>query len=281
MKAVFAGCARDCAAALPRVLEKIDALAAHFGETACVFVENGSRDATRALLERHGAGRARFILPQARHIGELPRRGQRLEAARNLIVETLRKTPGLRDFDFLVLLDLDDANAQPQPIEGFERALGYLREAPERAAGFANQRGLYYDMWALRQPRLCPGDVWEEVFDYARSRGVSDEEAFAETFDKRLFWIPVEDPPLEVDSAFGGMGIYRMPFVLNNPNPYVGVKEKALDDGTVVHWEQCEHVHFNAGIRAQGGKLCILPWLVNARNEGIRFDPSAFRQLVF
>jgi len=280
MKAVFAGCARDCAEALPRVLEKIEAMAAHFEAAAYVVVENGSSDGTRKLLERFGAGRPRFSLLDAALLDDLPRRGQRLEMARNAIVEALRASSVLRGYDLMIAIDMDDANAQPQPLEGFSRSLDYLRAEAQCAAVFANQRGLYCDMWALRHPKLCPGDVWEEVSEYARARGLSDEDAFAATFDKRLFWIPVEDPPLEVDSAFGGLGIYKMPFVIGNPNPYVGTRVK-VDGGRLVRWEHCEHVHFHAGIRAQGGRLRILPWLINGANEGITFNPSAFRRLVY
>ena len=46
-RAVFAGCARNCAEAIPYVLNNVSRIAGLFAESAFVFVENDSRDATK------------------------------------------------------------------------------------------------------------------------------------------------------------------------------------------------------------------------------------------
>ena len=89
--------------------------------------------------------------------------------------------------------------------------------------------------------------------------------------------------PIEVNSAFGGLGIYKLNFILNNPNPYLGSKVKILEISPQINFckvQICEHVHFHQGIRALGGKLVILPELINGINKAT-VNPSFFRSLNF
>ena len=90
---------------------------------------------------------------------------------------------------------------------------------------------------------------------------------------------------LEVDSAFGGFGIYKLSYALNSKNPYLGSQVKVLTDENsqvnIFRWEVCEHVQFNIGIRNIGGRLFIKPDLINSTNSGMEFPPSAFRNFIF
>jgi hypothetical protein len=76
-----------------------------------------------------------------------------------------------------------------------------------------------------------------------------------------------------------------MEYVLNNPNPYLGSKTKIvpLDDGMPCYakWQMCEHVHFHAGIKSQGGEMFIYPSLINGINYGSTYPPSVFREMLF
>jgi glycosyltransferase involved in cell wall biosynthesis len=284
-RAVFAGCARDCAAHLPAVLRNIERMAGLFAESFFVFVENDSRDNTKALLSAWGADKPNFffIPMDGLHQAE-PVRTRRLEFARNVYTQLIRSSD-LARFDYVVMLDLDEVNAEELDLDAFRRALRFLQETPDAAAAFANQRGTYYDMWALRHREVCPADVWEEVYDHAMRKEVTDERAYRETFAKRIFSLAEDGDPMEVDSAFGGLGIYRMKYVINNPNPYLGHKVKAVDRGATLQfsrWQTCEHVHFNRGIRSLGGRLFVLPWLVNRETgTGLEFPASACRSMLF
>ena len=180
---------------------------------------------------------------------------------------------------------MDEVNSHQIDIKNFSNSLSFLNDSTSRAAAFANQQGGYYDLWALRSNELCPVDVWQEVLDYAHAHKVSDEEAFSKTFAKRIVNLESYKEPIEVDSAFGGLGIYKMKFILDNVNPYLGSKIKVLrnDDEQlqVLRTQICEHVHFHDGIRAQGGSLFIFPSLINNILHKIAFDPSSFRSLIF
>jgi hypothetical protein len=282
---IIAGCARDCGRWLPAVLANIDRLSRLFAETAVVIVENDSRDDTKDQLLRWGRGRRNFHLLQLDGLGNERQRGLRLEIARNAYIAAIRGRKTLNTHDYLCVLDFDEVNERPITVEGIEEGLALLRSG-EAAGVFANQLGSYYDLWTLRHPTLCPGDAWEEVLDYALEHKVSDEIAFARTFGRHVLELPPDTPPLEVESAFGGFGIYAMSYVMRNPNPYLGSRVKLLPGQPggrlqIARWQQCEHVHFNAGIRHLGGRLLIVPAMINADATGINFPAGAYRQFLF
>lgn len=281
---VFAGCARNCSAFIPAVRRNVERMAGLFRDSAVVIFENDSDDATKQLLHEWKATCSNVNLLLMDGICKIePVRTRRLEFARNTLIEYVRSRH-LAAFDLLILIDLDDVNARELDLGQFERALEFIRNTPHAAAVFANQLGTYYDMWALRHPTRCPGDVWEAVFDEVMAKGCTDEEAFASRFECRIPSLDPHSDALEVDSAFGGLGIYRLDFVVPNPNPYLGYKVKLVDrDGSpnLVRWQTCEHVHFHRGLRSLGGKLFILPWLINGDTGAMKFPPSAWRSMLF
>jgi glycosyltransferase involved in cell wall biosynthesis len=282
---IFAGCARDCAQWLPAVLANIDRLSTLFAETAIVIVENDSTDGTPERLRQWGRNRRNFHLLQLDGLGAEPARTVRLEIARNAYIAAIGGRSHLAKFDYLCVVDLDEVNARPIDPAGVAEGLARLR-SDEAAGVFANQLGAYYDLWALRHATHAPGDVWEEVLDYALTHKVSDEVAFAKTFGRRRFSIPPDSAPVEVASAFGGFGIYKLSHVLRNPNPYLGSRVKLLPGGSpgqirIARWQQCEHVHFHAGIGHLGGKLLIIPAMINLDATGVAFPPGAYRSLLF
>lgn len=268
-KILFIGLAQNCAQHLPTVLRNIENMATLAAESAFLFLENDSTDNTKAILNGWGTGRPNFTLLNFDGLNGVAVRTVKLEILRNAYVECLRTYKNLKDFDLVVLIDMDDVGTWPIDLIEMAKAIHYLQADPQRAAIFANQIGSYYDVWALRHKEFCPGDAWEEVIDYKASHPTAtDEEAFNQTFKKRIHTFPPTAEPFEVDSAFGGLGIYRMSYILKNPNPYLGSKIKSLPTPNgifkVSRRQFCEHVHFHAGIRTLGGKLFIWPALINA-----------------
>src|SRR6185312_8476922 len=242
--AVIVGLARDCARDLPAALRNLATMAACFPRAAFIFAENDSVDGTAALLRDFAAGRSDTrILTFAGLDKRLPQRTRRLAFLRNQCLAAIRS------------------------------------DARLRASVFANCRGPYYDLWALRHETLCPGDVWEEAFDYALAHGGDDDAAYAATVARRVTTIAPEDPPLAVASAFGGLGIYKLRAVQDAA--YKGFKTKEIvQDGKrrAIKWQVCEHVAFNAAIGAHGGRLFVLPFLISRRTDGIDFVKSFYRQ---
>ena len=177
------------------------------------FVENDYRDQTKDGGFSSWCGRT----PNARLISLDGLRGGRSLAARRYIPQPIpfpRADSEFRDFDFLIALDCDEVNAAPIDLGAVERAIAFLSGDADCAGVFGNSDGLYYDLWALRHPTLCPGDIWEEVCDYALGHGVTDDEAFAQTFAKRLFSVPRDAPPLEVE-----FGVRRVGYLQGAQHP--------------------------------------------------------------
>jgi len=283
-RALFVGCAKDCAKTLPGVLLNIDRMSKLFGETAFVFVENDSRDSTKQQLQLWCRSK-----PSPSHLLSLDGlaaacsiRTVRLETARNCYLSMIRSR--FCHYDFVFVLDCDDVNTAEIDLDAVRYAIDFLRQGTNYAGVFANSGKFYYDLWALRHAERCPADVWEEACDYVFRHRVSDDEAFDQTFSKRIFSLQADAPPLEVDSAFGGFAIYKVTSVLRNKRRFLGHKRKVIPapHGSIeVGWQCCEHVPFNAGFRELGERLFILPYLINHKEPSRNFHPSAWRTLAF
>jgi FkbM family methyltransferase len=249
-KAVFAGPARNCAQYLPGVLRNLELLAREFGETFTIIVENDSTDSTKSILKSWTEGRRARLIEMDGLAERVPNITERLAVARNRYLQEIRES-SLKDFDYLVMLDMDYPNSQMISMQGFSKAIGMLENDEGIAGVFANQVPLYYDVWALRHETLSPDDCWTRVESDKALLG-HDEAVRKHVYARQIFIHP-EGDPIEVDSAFGGLAIYRMSDALNGT--YAGLSQ----DGV----EICEHVDFNLGIRRTGKRLYILSAMLN------------------
>ncbi|MFO1159202.1 MAG: hypothetical protein U1E60_10225 [Reyranellaceae bacterium] len=248
-RAVFLGAARDCAAHLPAVLENLDRFAAAYDEAFFLFLVSDCIDDTAAILQKWLAdGRPGRVLDMGAVAPALPKRTERLAHVRNAGLDEIGRL-GRQDRDHLVIADLDDVLAAPVATDGFIAAVQWLAGDPSRAGVLANALPRYYDVWALRHDRWCPHDVWHSI--WGRPDGQSFEAAkFREVFVRQIA-LPATLPPIEVLSAFGGLGVYRMPFALGAR--YCGIDAEGR--------EVSEHVAFNTAIGRAGGRLHIFPAL--------------------
>lgn len=262
-KAVFIGAARDCAIHLPGVLRNLERLAALYDEAAFVFVVSDCADDSRAILERWLDGRRGRLIDLGALEPRLPRRTERIAHARNAALDEVRRH--WTGHHHLVVADLDDVTAAPIAVDAFAAAARWLDGKPERAGVLANARPRYYDVWALRHEQWCPDDCWHPI--WGRSADETFEAAkFREVF-KRQIAIPPQVAPIAVRSAFGGLGIYRLPV------PY-DAYYRGLD---AAGRDVSEHVAFNDALIRAGGQLHIFPALqVNAPRQHL-YQPSAFR----
>ena len=279
-KAIFAGCVRNCERWLPKVLTNIEKYSSYFLKSHFIFIENDSTDNTKEILEKWYKNRNCSSINMD-GLKNIPKRGLRLEAARNTYLKIIKDSNSLKKYDYLIVMDLDDASIFEIEKKNILKSIEFLNSDKSIAGVFSNQRGMYYDMWTLRHKTICPVDVWEEILDYKIKNKVTDEIAYECTLKKRKFNLDENNSPLEVDSAFGGFGIYKMDYVLKNQKPYIGSKTKKIDKNHTIKWQVCEHVQFNMGIKDLGGKLYILPYLINGENKGGEFRPSTYRYFIF
>ncbi len=248
---IFAGCVRDCAPYLPQVLANCARLAATTEKAFFLFAENDLTDATKAILANWCEGRinARILCFDGLH-RRLSKRTERIAFLRNQILKSIREQ-GLTDYDTLCVLDFDEVNAGVIAPEGFAAAMEFLLSAPENAGVFAVSDPIYYDIYALRHEHWSPGDCWKAIRAAPADRRA---EVFQTLVCDRQVPVAETAAPIAVDSAFGGLGLYRLAYALNAS--YVGLDA----DGE----ETCEHVSFNADIARRGGKLYIFPRLRNS-----------------
>ncbi len=280
--AVFVGCISDCEPFLPGDLSNLGSLSRQFRQSATVMIENDSRDRTKDVLNDWGRGQDRFHLESLDGLDAQVRpRTARLAIARNRYLDIVRNSD-LRDFDYLIVMDLDNVGQTQVDAGAFLEAISFLNSDPSHAGVFANQESFYYDLWALRHAELCPSDIWMDILAHAMTHGASDEEAFDRVFRPRVFSLPKEAAPIAVDSAFGGLGIYKMPAALEGA--YRGEREVRVtpyDSAELTMTVQlCEHVPFNRRITKGGGRLFIVPSLINYTTPHMDYPPSDCRTIV-
>lgn len=177
----------------------------------------------------------RHLLTEDYDIAKYPRT-VRLARERNICLDVCKKI----NSKYNIVLDFDDV------IRKLEVApfLTIFGQTYEWDALFANQRGLYYDLWALRTYdnwmsyncwEAADWLPWEVVFGAKCRRSVPKEKV------------------IPVISAFGGLAIYKQASLAGCF--YYGYKN---------HRECCEHVHLHKQmINNHHKKLFILGSLIN------------------
>ena len=240
---VFLGLARDCAPYLPRLLGWIEDFAAGLEDWAYVFLENDSHDDTASLLRAFDEKHRRGIVETLPALEQkLKLRTERLAWLRNRALDHVWNDPRLSALPFALILDMDEMIG----VFPKHRLQQHIADWPaSHAALFANRTRCYYDVWALRHAERSPDDCWARV----RQRPRWMPEFVAVYLFVRMRQKPW--PPgarfIEVESAFGGLGLYRLALI-------EGCRYRGLDgEGR----EVCEHVAFHRQIRAKGLKLAI------------------------
>ena len=117
----------------------------------------------------------------------------------------------------------------------------------------ANQSGPYYDIWALRHELWSPNDCWES-HRFFRQYMKSPEKALFTSLHSRMITISQNSRWIEVDSAFGGMAIYKKNVFIH------GIYSGLNDSGLPI----CEHVPFHNKIKENNYKIFINPKFINS-----------------
>ena len=285
---IILGCAQNCGQYIHGVFQNIQRLSLHFPNTHTLILENDSTDDTISQIRLHS-----HLLNQvtARSFSglnnQIPAKTERLAHLRNGAMQWLHQNHTSTENTLVLMLDLDEVNATPWPIPSWLNALEWFLSKPDAAGLFANQQGPYYDLWALRHPKRCPVDVWQEVLNlHLRQPTLSDEELIKHAYQPWQFQISSSGPPEEVDSAFGGIGFYKLSWLQQTHQPYSGLISLWLEHpehgSKLVRWQVAEHVSFHAGLRKAGASLWIHPALINwatASLPALRPNPRGWRHL--
>jgi hypothetical protein len=257
-RVLIAGVARNCGASILATISALEKATAGFNSREFLIIESDSTDETPetlAALEASGRIACRLL---GNLSAQFPLRTERIAHCRNQIVADVRNRAG-ENVDFVIMADMDGVNSHVTraAIED-----GWCREEPWDVLT-ANQSGFYYDIWALRHPHWSPNDCWEAARELKPSFGRRIARQLAVT--SKQVPICAGANLIEVESAFGGLAIYRAEAF--SAGTYAGAKS----DGQ----ELCEHVPFHAELRARGFRIFINPALLNATQYEHLGDPLA------
>jgi len=213
-----------------------------------LIIESDSSDATLKKLAQLKSEHNSFDYISLGNLSDtLTKRTERIAFCRNKVIDVLLSNPHYSQVSYVAVADLDSVNAK-LTREGIRSCWD---AAVDWGAMTANQTDEYYDIWALRHDYWNADDCWLQRKELERFTSP----LFAENLSilsKKIHISPIT-PPIEVDSAFGGLAIYKRDAFVSSR--YVGLRE----DGS----EICEHVPFHRQMKENGFSLFINPRMIN------------------
>lgn len=241
------GLARDVAKFIPRELNRIEkGMNEIFEKVNFLIIESDSKDKTEKVLEGIKKERNNFSYKSLGTIESIfPNRIQRLAFCRNVYVKEIRENKLYKDVDFVAIVDFDIKNNRLRLNE-----LKNLINNHSWDAIFANQTGRYYDIYALRKKGWVENDCFDDYKKFSMSMSSQDAKELA--IWSKMRKIGVNSPLLPVDSAFGGLGVYRK-------NVFINFDYSLTNEN--IH--ESEHVSLHKKITDSNGLLFIVPNMTN------------------
>lgn len=246
---IVVGMARNCAGHLESDIARLALALVGARSVRWLVIESDSTDATGAKLQQIAQSRPGFHFKSLGRLADrMPSRPIRIAHCRNAALAEIRTNPAFADADYVIMADLDGVNLL---INADAIASCWRSHVWDMVA--ANQLAPYYDVWALRHPLWSPNDCWQQ-YRYFTERGMAQQAALFACVYSRMLMVSPQSSWIEVESAFGGLAIYRRAVI--ETGQYAGMHA----DGA----ECCEHVPFHRTLRANGARLFINPALINA-----------------
>jgi glycosyltransferase involved in cell wall biosynthesis len=251
--AVFVSPVRDCSKYIRRTAEIITSVADMFSDYLIIFLESDSTDNSLEILGEISKGNDKILhytLGDLRH--KFPARTERLHNVRNFGLDTCIQNKLFEKFDYYICFDADDVNQDLTP-EAVATCFKYPVDTWD--AMFANQE-VYYDLWTVRAKGWIEDDCFYAVNE--RPSYMSYDEAIKMFVHSKFISIPEDHGLIEVDSAYGGLGIYKASMIKDAR--YYGIHPSGK-------YEQCCIVNFCQDLKKNGARLFINSEMINYRNK--------------
>jgi hypothetical protein len=249
---IIVALARDCEKFINSDIYALKKATYFFNNVHWLIIESDSSDKTSELLHTLSNNISNFrFITLGNLSNKMPKRTSRIAHCRNKYLDEITNNVLYKGIDYVMVADIDGMNNKLTPD-----GLLSCWKRNDWDVCTANQAGPYYDIWALRHKEWCPGDCWSE-FNFLQDKGLSYRDALFSAIHSRMITISEDEPWIEVDSAFGGLAVYKKKSLQNTV--YIGLDK----DGE----EVCEHVHLHAQIKESGGSIFINPKLVNTDNS--------------
>ncbi|MBU3576871.1 hypothetical protein [Polynucleobacter sp. UK-Kesae-W10] len=247
---LLAGPVRNASAQIENDFGKLLASLDQFKQVHCLVIESDSSDDTLLRLEKFSQQFPNFSYVSVGQLSKtMHKRTDRIAYCRNLIIDAVANDPKYRDVDYIAMADMDGMNGlvtREKIAQCWE-----LKEPWDVVT--ANQLGEYYDVWALSHPYWNPIDCWEQKRQLENILG--DKTAQNIAVGCKQAAIDPRADLIEVDSAFGGLGIYaREAFLAGR---YAGTDDQA---GGI---DVADHIPFHRDLRQKGYRIFINPALIN------------------
>jgi len=225
---------------------KLDEITSKFDDYFIILVQSNSNDNTIKSSESFLKNRKGIIINKDLDLSLY--RTERLEICRNEFLSYIKKDNLLKTYDFLIVMDADGINNMIK----YEYIYNSINININWNAIFANQKYIYYDIWTLRIKDYIDFDCFQKIKKEAQLNSSGLKKKFYNYFTKYFFIKKIfKDRLIKVDSAFGGLGIYKLNKILDCNYDSKG-------------GSQCEHVGINEQLNKKYGDLYIDKQLINS-----------------
>ena len=228
-------CVRNCEKYLFDVKNNLDNIRSFVQKTKILFIESDSSDNTLSILESFSKEKDIKTISLGNLQNLFPQRTERIAYCRNTYLNIVEKS----DFDYLLVLDGDSIGEEKITEESLSS--NFLYENWDMMT--ANQPQGYYDLWALRHEEWMPFDCWDE---FGKNK---TKENFIKCITSRFKKIDPTNPPIKVNSAFGGAGLIRISSIKGN-------RHTGIQNGKII----CEWVPFCEKLK----NVFINPMFINS-----------------
>jgi glycosyltransferase involved in cell wall biosynthesis len=251
---VFVGPVRNGEKHLNDVFKNIEKIGNLFKSYFCVFVESDSTDNTRKILESFAEKNDNihniFLGNLENHTRS---RTVRIAIGRHNGIVFCENTGILDKVDYFIQIDMDDVCSQEIDDDAILSCFKYDVNTWD---GMTANQNTYYDLWTLRKDGWLNYDCWFEVVN--RPKYMSHTDAKNIFVDSRFIKIPKDYGLIEVDSAHGGLSIFKSSMAK-------GCRYKGYN--TQTNFEESDLLEFNKNIKHKGGKIFINSEMINIKNN--------------
>jgi len=238
-KVVFCIPVRNESSNLKSLFKTLDKLNLKFEDYFIIFVESDSSDNSCDLIKKYLERRKGVLINK--NLQGIENRVMRLAISRNEYLNFIKNDQSLKTYDLMIVLDCGGVNGSLTA----KKVKNAILENENSIGIFPTQKFLYYDIWTLRIDNIINYDCFEELFkSYKKSNKIRN--IFFNLIGRFLFInFIIKTKKINVISAYGGMGIYKLNKVIDFTYD--------SNDG-----KNCEHVEFNKQIYKKYGDCLVL-----------------------
>jgi hypothetical protein len=262
-KVVILGIVRNCESSVYSEYVKLKKACRSLNIVDTFFVESDSVDKTREKLDSLTQAFDNFHYESFGDLTpKIPHRIERIRFCRNKYVQYLRNNHNLSSFDYAIIADMDKINSSISRL-----AIDSCFTSTDWDAIFSNQLFGVSDILALRAEDWIDGDYLAELEESRKELRNADvknnfigklrqylkyDRTRKQVVYDRMRFIGIGRKKIKVQSAFGGIGIYKNWCFFQ------------ADYSEFNSPHECEHVSFNYALGRLGADLFINPRFVNS-----------------